>query len=147
MENSFKFFVPLQVRFSETDMQGHVFFGNYFNYFDIGLVDYLKAVGYTYDDFLKDGVDFFYVQTDCQFKGRAFFDEVLHVHVRVGKVGNSSFTFEFSIFEEVSGRPVAIGHITAVAIDKETRESIRVPERFRKAIADYEPVADAPRGS
>jgi acyl-CoA thioester hydrolase len=143
MENSFKFFVPLQVRFAETDMQGHVFFGHYFTYFDLGLTEYLKAVGYTYDDFLKEGVDFFYVQTDCQFKGRAFFDEILHVHVRVGKIGNSSFTFEFSIFEEISGRPITTGHIVAVAIDKQTRETVRVPERFRKAIADYEPAAAA----
>lgn len=144
MENSFKFFVPLQVRFAETDMQGHVFFGNYFTYFDTGLTEYLKALGYTYDDFLKEGVDFFYVHTDCQFKGRAFFDEILHVHVRVGNIGNSSFTFEFSIFEELSARPVATGHIVAVAIDKKTREPVRVPERFRRAIADYEPVVDAP---
>lgn len=138
MENHFKFFVPLQVRFVETDMQGHVFFGHYFTYFDLALTEYLKALGYTYDDFLKEGVDFFYVQTDCQFKGRAFFDEILHVHTRVGKIGNSSFTFEFSLFEESSGRPIATGHITAVAIDKETREPVRVPERFRKAVADYE---------
>ncbi len=138
MESHFKFFVPLQVRFAETDMQGHVFFGHYFTYFDLALTEYLKALHYTYDDFLKEGVDFFYVQTDCQFKGRAFFDEILHVHTRVGKIGNSSFTFEFSIFEESSGRPIATGHITAVAIDKETREPVRIPERFRKAVADYE---------
>ena len=138
MESHFKFFVPLQVRFVETDMQGHVFFGHYFTYFDLALTEYLKALGCTYDDFLKEGADFFYVQTDCQFKGRAFFDEILHVHTRVGKIGNSSFTFEFSIFEENSGRPIATGHITAVAIDKETREPVRVPERFRKAVADYE---------
>lgn len=144
MENSFKFFVPVQVRFAETDMQGHVFFGNYFTYFDLGVTEYLKALGYTYEDFLKEDVDFFYVHTDCQFKGRAFFDEILHVHVRVGTIGNSSFTFEFSIFEEVSERSIATGRITAVAIDKNTRETIRVPERFRKAVADYEPVADVP---
>ncbi|MGC8493033.1 MAG: acyl-CoA thioesterase [Syntrophobacteraceae bacterium] len=138
MESHFRFFVPLQVRFVETDMQGHVFFGHYFTYFDLALTEYLKALRYTYDDFLKEGVDFFYVQTDCQFKGRAFFDEILHVHTRVGKIGNSSFTFEFSIFEETSGRPIATGHITAVAIDKETRETVRVPEQFRKAVADYE---------
>ncbi len=144
MENSFKFFLPVQVRFAETDMQGHVFFGNYFTYFDMGLTEYLKAVGHTYDDFLTAGVDFFYVQTDCQFKGRAFFDQTLHVHVRVSAIGNSSFTFEFSIFEQISGRAVATGHITAVAIDKKTRKTVRVPESFRKAVADFEPVPLAP---
>ena len=138
MENRFRFFAPVQVRYAETDMQGHVFFGHYFAYFDIGLIEYLRAVGYNYNDFLSEGLDFFYVQADCQYKGRAFFDETLHVHVRVSNMGNTSFTFEFSIFEETAGRPIAAGHIVAVAINKDTRDPVRVPERFRKAIAQYE---------
>lgn len=138
MENRFKFFVPVQVRYLETDMQGHVFFGHYFTYFDIGLIEYLRATGYSYNDFLSGGLDFFYVQADCQYKGRAFFDETLHVHVQVSNIGNTSFTFEFSIFEETAGRPIATGHIVAVTIKKDSRDPVRVPERFRNAIADFE---------
>jgi acyl-CoA thioester hydrolase len=119
-------------------MQGHVFFGHYFTYFDAGLIEYLKAVGYKYNDFLIDGMDFFYVQADCQYKGRAFFDETLHVHTRVSNMGNTSFTFEFSVFEEATGRPIATGHIVAVAVDKKTGNPANVPERFRKAVADFE---------
>ncbi len=119
-------------------MQGHVFFGHYFTYFDVGLIEYLKAVGYNYNDFLNEGADFFYVQADCQYKGRAFFDETLHVHTRVSNIGNTSFTFEFSVFEESENRHIATGHIVAVAIDKETRKPVPVPEGFRKAIADFE---------
>jgi len=138
VENRFKFFTPIQVRYVETDMQGHVFFGHYFTYFDVGLIEYLRAVGYNYNDFLLEGVDFFYVQADCQYKGRAFFDDTLHVHTRVSDIGNTSFTFEFSIFEEAAGKQIATGQIVAVAIDNDTREPVPVPERFRKAIADFE---------
>lgn len=119
-------------------MQGHVFFGHYFTYFDAGLIEYLKAVGYTYNDFLNDGVDFFYVQADCQYKGRAFFDDTLHVHSRISNIGNTSFTFEFYIEEETGAREIATGHIVAVAIDKESREKVGVPERLKKAVADFE---------
>ncbi len=135
MERHFKFFSPVQVRYGETDMQGHVFFGNYFTYFDIALTEYLKALGYNYNDFLNEGLDFFYVQADCHYKGRAFFDETLHVHVRVSNIGNTSFTFEFSTFEETSDRSIAMGHIVAVTIDKDSRVPVRVPERFREAVA------------
>jgi acyl-CoA thioester hydrolase len=138
LDDHFKFFVPVQVRYAETDMQGHVFFGQYFTYFDDGLIEYLKAVGYKYNDFLNDGMDFFYVKTDCRYKGRAFFDETLHVHTRISKIGNTSFTFEFSIFEEATDRPIADGHIVAVAVDKNTGKPTKLPERFRKAVADFE---------
>ncbi len=138
MEERFEFFTPVQVRYVETDMQGHVFFGHYFTYFDAGLIEYLRAVGYTYNDFLAGGTDFFYIHADCDYKGRAFFDDTLHVHTRVSNIGNTSFTFEFAIFEETEGRPIATGHIVAVAVDKETRETVSVPEAFRKAVAEFE---------
>lgn len=138
MEDRPKFFAPIQVRYVETDMQGHVFFGHYFTYFDTGLIEYLRAIGFNYNDFLRAGVDFFYVEAACRYKGRAFFDDTLHVHTRVSKIGNSSFTFEFAVYEEAADRFIATGHIVAVAVDKEVRTPVRVPDRFRRAVADFE---------
>ena len=134
----YRFFHPVQVRFVETDQQGHVFFGHFFTYFDIALTEYLKAIGHSYEQFLEEGVDFYYVESLCQYRDRAFFDEILHVHARVGKIGNSSFTFEFSIFESDSQRFIANGHIVAVAVDPSTSKPIRAPESLRRAVARYE---------
>nr|NIO70902.1 acyl-CoA thioesterase [Anaerolineae bacterium] len=36
----------------ETDAQGHVFFGHYLTYFDIGLTEYMHAIGFGYQDLL-----------------------------------------------------------------------------------------------
>ena len=72
MESHFKFFAPVRVRYVETDMQGHVFFGNYFTYFDMGLIEYLRAVGYKYNDFLGEGVDFFMCRPIAGTRGGLF---------------------------------------------------------------------------
>ena len=138
MDDPPRFFATIQVRYVETDMQGHVFFGHFFTYFDYALTEYLRAVGFGYSDFLAAGVDFFYVEANCRYEGRAFFEDTLHVHTRVSKIGNTSFTFEFAAFEETTNRPISTGHIVAVAVDKDSRKPIRVPDRFRKAVADFE---------
>jgi len=138
MQEHFRFFTPVQVRYAETDAQGHVFFGNYFTYFDLALTEYLKAIGYSYETMLGDGVDFYYVEAGCQYKGRAFFDEILHVHTRIGTIGNTSFTFEFSIFEEKSDRLITTGRIVAVAINRATNKPIRVPRGLRDAVQDFD---------
>jgi acyl-CoA thioester hydrolase len=39
MQEPFKFSTPLRVRFNETDLQGHVNFGHYLFYFDVGVTD------------------------------------------------------------------------------------------------------------
>lgn len=136
--DKYKFFEPLRVRFAETDMQGHVFFGEYLTYFDEALTQYQHAIGCTYNDMVKAGVDMFYIRSECEYKSRAFFEDVLNVHARVGQIGNSSITFEFAAFKAPEGELVATGKIFAVTIDPQTKKPIRVPDFFREAVARYE---------
>lgn len=134
----YRFFYPMQVRFAETDAQGHVFFGEYFTYFDESMVAYMRTIGCSWRDLLDLGVDMYYVDTGCQFKGRAFFEEVLHVHSRMGRIGNTSFTVEFQIFKKETAELVATGHLTAVTVDSSAGRPVRVPDRLRDAVAAYE---------
>ena len=134
----YKFYHPLRVRYNETDAQGHVFFGNYLTYFDLGLLEYTRALGYTYADMLASGVDMFYVEANCQYKGRAYFDDLLHVHTRIGYIRNTSFAFEFAIYRQPADEMIATGRITAVAVDMETEQPIRVPDELREAVTRFE---------
>ncbi len=136
--DKYKFSIPVRVRFAETDLQGHVFFGHYLTYFDDALTGYTRAIGCTYQDVIAAGMDFFYVHAECDFESRAFFDEVLTVHARAGRIGHSSVTFEFCAFKEQNDERVASGKIVAVFIDAQTRKPGRVPEKFRGAVAKYE---------
>jgi hypothetical protein len=47
MAEKSKFYYPVKVRFVETDAQGHVFFGHYLTYFDVGLTEYMHAIGFS----------------------------------------------------------------------------------------------------
>jgi len=140
MRPKYKFCHPLRVRYIETDAQGHVFFGHYLNYFDVGLLEYTRALGYTYPDMVASGVDMFYVEANCQYKGRAYFDDLLHVHTRIGHIGNTSFAFEFAIYRQPADEMIATGRITAVAVDTQTEQPIRVPDELREAVARFEGV-------
>ncbi len=134
----YKFFEPVRVRFVETDLQGHVFFGNYLIYFDEALTSYTHAIGFTYQAFLDAGYDFFYIHSECDYKSRAFFEEVLNIHARVGHIGNSSMTFEFAAIKAKNDELVATGKIVAVVIDPKTNKPAHVPDAFREAVTRYE---------
>jgi acyl-CoA thioester hydrolase len=138
MSQKYKFYFPLRVRYVETDAQGHVFFGNYLTYFDIGLTEYTRAIGYAYPDMVASGVDMFYVEASCQYKGRAYFDDLLQVHCRIGHIGNTSFTFEFAIYKQPTDELVATGKIVAVTVDAKTEQPVRVPDELREAVARFE---------
>lgn len=134
----FKFHTPVRVRFNETDLQGHVNFGHYLFYFDVGVTDYLKAIGYSYQQMHDDHVDMLYLESHARYLSSAYFDETLNIHTRIGHIGNSSLRFEFQALATNDGRAVAEGHIAVVIIQHGTRQKIRVPDRLREAVASYE---------
>ena len=131
--DKFKYYMPLRVRFVETDLQGHVFFGNYLIYFDEALTQYMHAMGCNTQDLLAAGADMFYLRSECDYHSRAFFEEVLNIHARVEKIGNSSVTFEFAAIKEANKELVARGKIIAVMVDLQTKKPMRVPDVFREA--------------
>ncbi len=138
MNENFKFYTPLKVRYVETDMQGHVFFGNYFSYFDVGLTEYMGNLGFTYADMMAQNVDMYYVDARCQYKERAFFEDFLHVHTRIARFGNTSFSYEFAIVRLKGDELIATGEITAVTVDMKTWKPIRVPDALRRAVSEFE---------
>lgn len=133
-----KFFHPLRVRYVEVDAQCHVFFGHYLTYFDIALVEYMRAIGCSYQDMLDSGVDMFYVDASCQYKGRARFDDLLNVHTCIDHIGNTSFVFRFAVHKQLTDELIATGKMVAVAIDVATQKPVRVPDKLRSAVDRFE---------
>ncbi len=129
-----RFYIDITVRFSETDLQGHVFFANYLDYFDVALLEYQKAVGYPYQRMVADGVDIVYLEAQCRYYEGARFDDVLRVYCAVEHLGNTSLRFGFEVERLSDGARIVTGAITAVTVDRETRRPVRVPEAFRQAI-------------
>lgn len=134
----FKFFHPLRVRYVETDAQARVFFGNYLTYFDIALTEYLRTIGYAYPEMVDKGIELFYVEASCQYKGAARFDDELHVYTRISRIGNTSFTFEFEIMKQPESTLITSGQITVVTASADTEKPVRVPEDLRNALARFE---------
>lgn len=138
MSDKFKFYHPIKVRYVETDAQGHVFFGHYYSYFDVAMMEYMRAIGFSYQDVLDEGMDLLYVESLCRRQAPAYYDDVLDVHTRISNIGNSSLTFEFATYKEQTDELVAAGHILAVNVDKEDRRPMRVPDALREALRQYE---------
>ncbi len=138
MTPRYKFYHPLRVRYVETDGQQRVFFSNYLIYFDVAMTEYLRTIGYTHPDMLAAGVDMFYIEANCNYKAPARFDDLLHVHVRMGHIGNTSFGFEFAIYKQPDDELIATGQIVAVAVDGRTEKPTRVPDAMREAVGRFE---------
>ena len=99
---------------------------------------YLNEVGFSWDELAKSKLETYYVSADCQFRGRAFYGDVLHVHTTFSKIGHSSLVTEMTIVKSTDNEIVAKGHLTSVMIDSTTQRSTRIPDAFRDAVRKYQ---------
>ncbi|MGB8331028.1 MAG: thioesterase family protein [Polyangiales bacterium] len=127
----------MRVRFRDTDMQGHVYFGNYFVFCDEALSAYMHAIGMPWQDLVKAGIDTFYVNATCDYLASARFEQDIHVETHISKIGNSSFTSTF-VLRDAAQKPLAKASLTSVCVDPKTLERVRVPDPFRSAVAAFE---------
>ena len=136
----FKLCHQLRVRWSEVDMQGIVFNGHYLTYADIGITEYFRALTASRGgETGAKGGDFFAVRTLLEYRSPAENDDLLDVHVRIARLGNSSMLFVIGIYRDDT--LLLTGEITYVYADQQTRRPKPIPATFREAVKGYERTA------
>ncbi|HXG92084.1 MAG TPA: thioesterase family protein [Blastocatellia bacterium] len=138
MKTDFRFNHKLRVRFAETDLQGIVFNANYLTYYDVAWTEYFRAVGFEWKDLVEMDADTVLARITMEFKSPARFDEILEVHTRVSKIGNTSLTFDFEIYPEGEDRLINSATSLYVCIDPKSLRPVRVPDVLRRRIGEFE---------
>ena len=69
----------MQVRFRDTDSQGHVYFGSYFEFCDEAYSAYMRAMGMPWQELVESGTDVFYASATCDYLGSSRFEETIPV--------------------------------------------------------------------
>ncbi|MCT6924514.1 MULTISPECIES: thioesterase family protein [Bacillales] len=116
----FRFSVEVKVRFSETDMYGHLNNTVPFTYFEMARIEYLQSLGLM-ADWVSPNSETIPVVADlqCDFLQQVFFDERLRIFVKAAKVGSSSVDVHYLAKNE-KGVPVFTGRGTIVQINRQT---------------------------
>ncbi len=119
-KQEFTFSAPVQVRFSETDMFGHVNNTVPIAYFEFARIEFMKSMGLM-QRWLRQGNDLFPVVADMQvdFVQQVFFDEKLDVHVKIARVGTTSMDVHYWTVNE-KGETCFTGRGAIVQISKQT---------------------------
>lgn len=126
-EKEFEFFIPIKVRFSETDMFGHLNNVVPFTYFEEGRIEFFKSKGLM-KEWLREDSEAMIVTADlqCNYLKQVFFDEQLKLYVKANKFGSSSADIHYMAKNE-SGEVCFVGRGTMVHVSKQTGKSTPWP--------------------
>lgn len=125
--------LPLQLRFNDIDMMGHVNNAVIMEFFDYGKMKYFDAANIYVE---KENSTLVIVHYEVDFVGQILRDDLPEVHTKVSHFGNKSL--------EVLQHIVCDGNIKAVCktvmsgYNRETKSSEVIPDSIRNAIMNYE---------
>ena len=127
----------LRVRYAETDQMGVVYHANYIVWFEVGRVEMLRQLGFTYSEMEKqDETHIAVVDVRCRFKAPARYDEVITLRTRLLNVRKSLLHFGYEVLRDEDGALQAEGETIHIVVDSGFKR-IPLPQKylpsFRKA--------------
>ncbi|CAO3612033.1 unnamed protein product [Cunninghamella echinulata] len=145
----YKYFLPIQTRWTDNDQYGHINNSIYYHYIDTVVNEYLiKNCGLDPTDKSNTKPIGLVVSSNANFYSSAAYPSVLDVGLSISKIGRSSVTYRVGIFEKSSNNnkqelACVVGGFTHVFVHPETRRPVTsLPEQFRNEIEKLLVVVD-----
>lgn len=131
--------VRLRVRYAETDQMGVVYHANHLVWFEVGRVELLRQLGFSYRDMEEQDKCFIsVVDVRCRYKAPARYDDEIIVRTHLKNARESLVHFGYELVRVSDGLLLAEGETTHVVTDAEMKKRT-IPEKymnaFRQAIA------------
>ena len=134
--DEFSFFTEVRVRFSETDMYGHMNNTVSFTYFEQARIDYFRHLGLLMPSATDDKVMGIPIVADlqCDYRKQVYFDEVLRIYTKVANVGNSSMDIHY-LAKNQNDEICFTGRGTIVQMDPRTGKSVPLLDEEKARLA------------
>ncbi len=125
-----------RVRYGDTDQMKYVYYGHYARLFEIGRVEAMRALGFSYRQFEEEGVMMPVLDLHCNYLKPAFYDELLTIRTTVTEMPGVRIHFQYDILNE-AGEHIHLGKTTLVFVQMHTNRPCRIPEHFAAALRPY----------
>jgi acyl-CoA thioester hydrolase len=123
----------LRVRYAETDQMGVVYHSNHLIWFEVGRVELMRQMGFSYRDMERDDGCFIAVaEVKCRYRAPVFYDDEILIRTRLKTVRESVVVFSYELVRADNNALVAEGETTHIVTDTKMKVGA-LPERYLTA--------------
>lgn len=126
----------LRVRYAETDRMGYVYYGNYAQYFEVGRVEALRELGFSYKEIEDSGMILPVLDLKVKYKKPAIYDDELVILTHIKDLPAYRIRFEYEV-QNQKDEMICTGETSLVFIDAERNRPCRAPEGIVEALRFY----------
>ncbi len=125
--------ISFRVRYGETDQMGVVYHGNYAQYLEMGRVEWLRELGFSYKKMEEEGVMLPVISLQINFKKSALYDDLIRVVTILKKRPSVKIEFDYKIYNEADEILIE-AHTVLAFINKATKRPMKCPEAILEKI-------------
>lgn len=134
--NYFRHHMPLQMRFNDIDMLGHLNNSVYLTFMDLAKARYFNEVNGAPVDISKMGIVI--VNINANFCIPTFFNEEIEVETAAVAIGEKSLTLEQRIYSVPDHQVKCSCRTVMAGFDIQTNTGMPIPEEWVRKIEAYE---------
>jgi acyl-CoA thioester hydrolase len=109
---------------------GFLHHSKYFEYFEMGRTELLRANGVRYRDLEEQGYLFVVAKVECRFRQPARYDDELKLHIHIARQTHARIDHEYKLYRD--GLLLTEAKTTLACVDRQGR-IIPIPDEFPKA--------------
>lgn len=132
----FMLFRPLQTRWADNDIYGHMNNVVHYSLFDTAVNGWLIDLELL-DPVAGDTIGLV-VETKCSYFSELKFPDKITAGIRVGHLGTSSVRYEIALFANDEETAAAQGYFVHVYVNAKTRKPEPLPKLWRLALEDFQ---------
>jgi acyl-CoA thioester hydrolase len=123
----------LRVRYAETDQMGVVYHSNHLIWFEVGRVELMRQMGFSYRDMERDEGRFIAVaEAKCRYRAPVYYDEEVVVRTWLKTVRESVVVFSYELVRAGGDTVLADGETTHIVTDSNMKVA-PLPEKYLKS--------------
>ncbi len=128
--------VQVRVCYADTDQMGYVYYGNYARFFEIGRVESLRNLGFSYKELEQSGIMMPVYEYTTRYIQPATYDDLLTVKVLVKNLPKVRMVFEYEIYNE-QHTLLTTGSTTLVFINQQTKKPCQAPQKLLQHLQQH----------
>ena len=123
----------LRVRYAETDQMGVVYHSNFIVWFEVGRVEMMRQLGFTYREMeQQEGNHLAVADVRCRYKSPAHYDDLVLIRTRLLNVRDSLLHFGYEILRDGDELLLAEGESVHLVLDRDFKRA-RLSQRYLPA--------------
>ncbi len=129
--------VVVRVRYADTDKMQFVYNGKYFEYFEVGRTELLRAVGLPYREIEENGYQLPLVEAGIKFKMPAVYDDLLEIEAINKTLYCAKVRIDYIIRRYAADEIIAEGFTEHIFIKSDTKKATRPPQFYLEVLAPF----------